>query len=136
MPASLAAKAGLSGPQWASYTGMTFTAGTIAGYVGFGFLADAFGRKPTTLLFMVLSLILTPLLFFWTTDLKMVSAGRRIVGMLFVRPIHVDVDMAAGALPNPRARDRRRLHIQCGTNTCRVRRIDCGYADRQIRRLW
>ena len=78
--ASVAAKAGLSGPQWASYTGMTFTAGTVVGYIGFGFLADAFGRKPTTLLFMVLSLVLTPLLFFWTTDLKMVLLVAALLG--------------------------------------------------------
>jgi MFS family permease len=77
---SLAAKAGLSAPQWASYTGMTFTAGTIAGYVGFGFLADAFGRKPITLLFMALSLVLTPVLFFWTTDLKMLLVVAALLG--------------------------------------------------------
>jgi MFS family permease len=77
---SLAAKAGLSAPQWASYTGMTFTAGTIAGYVGFGFLADAFGRKPITLLFMALSLVLTPVLFFWTTDLRMLLVIAALLG--------------------------------------------------------
>src|SRR5262245_21260155 len=49
--ASLAAKAGLAGPQWASFTGMAYNAGSIVGYVGFGFLADAFGRKPITLIF-------------------------------------------------------------------------------------
>jgi MFS family permease len=42
---------------------MTFTVGTIVGYVGFGFLADAYGRKPITLLFFALSLPLTPVLF-------------------------------------------------------------------------
>ena len=47
---SLAAAAGLPAPTWASYTGMTFTA-AIVGYIGFGFLADAYGRKPITLLF-------------------------------------------------------------------------------------
>jgi MFS family permease len=77
---SLAAKAGLSAPQWASYTGMTFTAGTIVGYVGFGFLADAFGRKPVTLLFMVLSLVLTPVLFYWTTDLRMLLVVAALLG--------------------------------------------------------
>ena len=28
---------------------MAYTAGTIVGYIGFGFLADAYGRKPMTL---------------------------------------------------------------------------------------
>jgi MFS family permease len=77
---SLAAKAGLSGPQWASYTAMTFTAGTIVGYVGFGFLADAYGRKPITMLFLALSLLLTPVLFLWTTDLKMLLVMAALLG--------------------------------------------------------
>jgi MFS family permease len=77
---SLAAKAGLSGPQWASFSAMTFTAGTIVGYVGFGFLADAYGRKPITMLFLALSLLLTPVLFLWTTDLKMLLVMAALLG--------------------------------------------------------
>jgi MFS family permease len=77
---SLAAKSGLSGPQWASYAGMTFTAGTIVGYVGFGFLADAYGRKPITLFFLAMSLLLTPVLFLWTTDLKMLLVMAALLG--------------------------------------------------------
>jgi MFS family permease len=68
---SVAAKAGLAAPQWASLAGMTYTAGTIVGYIGFGFLADAYGRKPITLAFFVLSLLLTPVLFLWVTDLNL-----------------------------------------------------------------
>lgn len=64
-----ATKAGLPGPLWASYTGMTFTAGTIVGYVAFGFLADAFGRKPITWIYMALSLLLTPVMFLWVSGL-------------------------------------------------------------------
>ena len=77
---SLAVKAGLVAPQWASFTGMAYTAGTIVGYVGFGFLADAFGRKPITLLFMALSLILTPVLFFWTKDLRLLLIVAALLG--------------------------------------------------------
>lgn len=66
---SLAAEAGLAAPQWASFTGMAYNAGSIIGYVGFGFLADAFGRKPTTLLFFAMSLLLTPVFFLWTHEL-------------------------------------------------------------------
>jgi hypothetical protein len=36
---SVATKLGLPGPQWASYTGMTFTAGTVVDYVGFDLCA-------------------------------------------------------------------------------------------------
>jgi MFS family permease len=66
---SMAAKAGLPAATWASYTGMAFTAGTIVGYVMFGFLADAFGRKPIVMLYFLLSLLLTPVTFLWTPNL-------------------------------------------------------------------
>lgn len=68
---STAAKAGMVGPQWASYAGMAYTAGAIAGYVSFGFLADAFGRRRVTMTFFVLALVLTPILFLWTQDLTL-----------------------------------------------------------------
>jgi MFS family permease len=77
---SVATKLGLSGPQWASYTGMTFTAGTVVGYVGFGFLADAFGRKPITLLFFAMSLLLTPVMFLWTPNLTMMLIIAALLG--------------------------------------------------------
>ena len=66
---AMAAKTGLPAAQWASYTGMSFTAGTIVGYVAFGFLADVFGRKPITMLYFALSLLLTPVMFLWTPTL-------------------------------------------------------------------
>ena len=53
---SVAAKAGLSAPQWASYAGMAYNVGAIAGYIGLGFFADAFGRKPVTIFFFALAL--------------------------------------------------------------------------------
>lgn len=77
---SVAAKAGLSAPQWASYAGMTFTAGTIVGYIGFGFLADSFGRKPITLLFFAVSLLLTPVLFLWSTNLSAILVLAALLG--------------------------------------------------------
>ncbi len=69
--ASVAAKAGLPGPQWASYAGMSYTLGGVIGYVAFGFLADAFGRKPITILYIALAWVLTPVLFLWTHDLSL-----------------------------------------------------------------
>jgi MFS family permease len=66
---SIAASNGLQAAQWASYAGMAYTAGSITGYVGFGFLADAFGRKPVTMAFFALALLLTPVLFFSTNAL-------------------------------------------------------------------
>jgi MFS family permease len=69
---SLALARGLVPGQWASLAGMVYNAGAIVGYVGFGFLADRYGRKPLTFLFFALSLILTPVLFLWTHDLTLV----------------------------------------------------------------
>jgi MFS family permease len=76
--AQQAAQSGLSGPAWASYTGMAYNLGAITGYVGYGFLADRFGRKPVTMLFFAMALVTTPVLFLWTQDLSLllvVAAG-------------------------------------------------------------
>ena len=77
---SMAASAGLSSPQWASFTGMAYNAGTIAGYVSMGFLADAFGRRPVTLSYFAFSFLATPLLFLWTHELHLLVLVSSMVG--------------------------------------------------------
>ncbi|HZP32222.1 MAG TPA: MFS transporter [Candidatus Acidoferrales bacterium] len=69
---SLALKQGLSEGQWASFAGMAYNIGAIAGYIGFGFCADAWGRKPVTLAWFVISWLLTPVLFLWTHQLYLI----------------------------------------------------------------
>ena len=69
--ASVAVKAGLPGPSWAAYAGMAYNVGAIVGYVGLGFLADIYGRKPVVLVFFAASLLMTPVLFLWTHDLTL-----------------------------------------------------------------
>lgn len=78
---SVAAGIGLSAPRWASFTGMAYNAGSIAGYIGLGFLADAFGRKPVTLAFFGFSLLFTPVLFLWTHELHLLLFFAAIVGL-------------------------------------------------------
>lgn len=78
--ASVAARAGLSSPQWASFTGISYNVGTIAGYISLGFLADAFGRKPVTLSYFALSLLFTPVLFLWTHDLRLLLVVAGVLG--------------------------------------------------------
>ena len=78
--ASIAAAGGKIAPQWASYAGMAYTAGSVTGYVSFGFLADKFGRKPVTITFFVLSLIVTPIFFFLTKDLTWLLALAFVTG--------------------------------------------------------
>ena len=68
---AIAGKAGLSAQTWASYAGMSYNIGAICGYIGLGFLADRFGRKPIVMIFFAASLFLTPLLYLWTHDLNM-----------------------------------------------------------------
>ncbi len=69
--ASVAAKAGLPPQTWASYAGMSYNIGAICGYIGLGFLADRFGRKPIVMIFFAASLVLTFALYRWTSDLKL-----------------------------------------------------------------
>ena len=66
-----AAKSGLVAQKWASYAGMAYNFGAVLGYIGFGFLADRFGRKPIAILFFAMALLLTPVLFLWTHDLQL-----------------------------------------------------------------
>ncbi|MGA2891297.1 MAG: MFS transporter [Xanthobacteraceae bacterium] len=69
--ASVAAKSGLPGAQWASYAGMAYNFGAILGYGSLGFLADRFGRKPIAMLYFAMAFIMTPVLFLWTQDLTL-----------------------------------------------------------------
>lgn len=78
--ASIAAASGKIAPQWASYAGMAYTAGSVTGYISFGFLADKFGRKPVTIIFFVLSLVVTPIFFFLTKDLTWLLALAFVTG--------------------------------------------------------
>jgi MFS family permease len=69
--AAAAGKAGLPAQTWASYAGMSYNLGAICGYIGLGFLADRFGRKPIVMIFFAGSLLLTFALYRWTTDLNL-----------------------------------------------------------------
>jgi MFS family permease len=69
--ASVAAKSGLPGAQWASYAGMAYNFGAILGYASLGFLADRFGRKPVTMFYFAAAFVMTPVLFLWTSDLTL-----------------------------------------------------------------
>ena len=70
--ASVAAQHGLAEGRWASFGGMAYNVGAVAGYVGFGFCADAWGRKPVTMAWFILSWLLTPVLFLWTHQLYLI----------------------------------------------------------------
>jgi len=73
--ASVAAKANLPAQQWASYAGMAYNFGAILGYISLGFLADRFGRKPIAMLYFAAAFVMTPVLFLWTQDLRLLLAA-------------------------------------------------------------
>src|SRR5712692_8402485 len=64
--AAAAAKAGLPAQQWASYAAMANNGAAIIGYAAFGFLADAYGRKATTIGYVALAFLSVPMVFLWT----------------------------------------------------------------------
>ncbi len=70
--AGLAAKAGLPAQQWASYAAMANNGAAIVGYAAFGFLADAYGRKPVTIAYVALAFLSVPMVFLWSHDLGVI----------------------------------------------------------------
>ena len=66
---SVAAAAGLAAPRWAALAGLVQNLGALLGFVTFGFLADAWGRKPTTILYYLMCLVLTPIVYLWVHEI-------------------------------------------------------------------
>jgi MFS family permease len=65
----MAAKAGLPAAHWAGLAGLvTGVCGTI-GFISLGFLADLVGRRAVTMLFYVMCLVLTPVVYLWAHDI-------------------------------------------------------------------
>jgi MFS family permease len=79
--AATAAKAGLQPQQWASYAAMANNGAAILGYAGFGFLADAYGRKPVTMAYVALAFLSVPILFVWTHDLSLMLVAAAFSGI-------------------------------------------------------
>jgi MFS family permease len=79
--ASVATAAGLPGQQWASYAGMAYNGASILGYAGFGFLADAYGRKPVTLFYVAAAFIMVPVSFLWAHDLGILLVCAGLLGV-------------------------------------------------------
>jgi len=77
---SVATAAGLEAPRWAALAGLVQNIGALAGFVCFGFLADAFGRKPTTILFYLMCLILTPIVYLWVRDVHVLLFAFAVFG--------------------------------------------------------
>ena len=81
MSAALAAKSGLPPQLWASYAAMANNGAAIIGYAAFGFLADAYGRKPVTIAYVALAFLSVPVVFLWTNDLTFVLIAAAFSGV-------------------------------------------------------
>ena len=79
--AAAAGRAGLAAAQWAGFGGMAFNAGGLVGYIAFGFLADIWGRKPTTVLFFFGAFVFVPIVFLWTHDLALLLVAAAALGL-------------------------------------------------------
>lgn len=78
--AAVATGAGLAGPTWAGLAGLVQNIGALLGFISFGFLADRFGRKPTTFVFYLMCLILTPIVYLWVQDVHLLVFGFAVYG--------------------------------------------------------
>jgi MFS family permease len=82
--ASVASSAGLPAQRWTALAGLSVSLGGILGYVCFGFLADALGRKPTTTLFYLMSLVLTPVVYLWVQDVYLLLLAFGVYGFFIL----------------------------------------------------
>jgi MFS family permease len=77
---SVATAAGLPAQRYAALVGLIQNLGALIGFASFGFLADAFGRKPTTILYYVMCLILTPVVYLWVKDIHLLLLAFAVYG--------------------------------------------------------
>jgi MFS family permease len=68
---SVATAAGLAAQRWVGLAGLVQNIGALIGFISFGFLADAAGRRPTTFLYYLMSLTLTPIVYLWVQDIHL-----------------------------------------------------------------
>jgi MFS family permease len=65
----IAAKAGLPAAKWAGLAGLVTGVCGVLGFVSLGFLADLVGRRATAMLFYLMCMILTPVVYLWAWDI-------------------------------------------------------------------
>ena len=68
---TVATAAGLEAQRWVGLAGLVQNVGALIGFISFGFLADAVGRKPTTIVYYLMSLVLTPIVYLWVQDIHL-----------------------------------------------------------------
>jgi len=77
---TVAARAGLSAPYYSALAGLLGTGVAIFGFITLGFLADGIGRKPTAMLYYLMCLILTPVVYLWAKGMAPLLAAVTVFG--------------------------------------------------------
>jgi MFS family permease len=77
---TVAAAQSLPPQYYAGLVGLVQNIGALLGFASFGFLADHFGRKPTTMLYYLLCLILTPLVYLGIKDIHLLVLAFAVYG--------------------------------------------------------
>jgi len=77
---TVAAAQSLPPQYYAGLVGLVQNIGALLGFASFGFLADHFGRKPTTMLYYLLCLILTPLVYLGINDIHLLVLAFAVYG--------------------------------------------------------
>lgn len=79
--AAVAHAKGLAPARFAAIAGLIYSAMQIFGFVALGFLSDAIGRKPTTMIWYTASLVLTPVVYLWAHELGMLLFAVAVFGI-------------------------------------------------------
>ena len=66
---SVAAKAGLSAATFSAWAGFITSICGVAGFISLGFIADAFGRKTAAMVWYLMCLLLTPVVYLWAENI-------------------------------------------------------------------
>ena len=77
---SVATAAGLAAQRWVGLAGLAQNIGALLGFICFGFLADALGRKQTTFAYYLVSLALTPIVYLWVQDIQVLLVAFLVYG--------------------------------------------------------
>ena len=79
---SVATHLGLAAQRWVGLAGLVQNIGALLGFFTFGFLANLIGRKPTTWLYYLLCLILTPIVYLWVQEIHLLLLVFAVYGLL------------------------------------------------------
>jgi MFS family permease len=77
---AVATAAGLPAQRYVGLVGLVQNIGALLGFFTFGYLADAIGRKPTTFVYYLMCLILTPIVYLWVHDIHLLLLGFAVYG--------------------------------------------------------